>query len=202
MKIKEILCGVIIGSLLTSGIFVVAEEALSVTPNPFKITVNGEAKNIEGYNINGSTYFKLRDIGNEVGFSVDFKEDTIMLDTISQEKSFVGSVDNTTSDDIKVINSNGATYYSINGTLYYWWSHFSSKKMLDNTFVHIVTEKDDGGSRYYNVVLRKIGDDGIKSKDDEILLENIEYLIISDMVCISEDYFNEVILPIDKSLSE
>lgn len=109
MKLKQILCGIIIGSLLTSWVFAVASETLSVVPNPFEIMINGEAKEIEGYNINGNTYFKLRDIGNEVGFSVDFKEGIIMIDSGENIESAISLEDSqynyNTIDNIEYITS-------------------------------------------------------------------------------------------------
>ena len=57
----------------------------AVTANPFPIRVDGAAKSIEGYNINDSTYFKLRDIADAVGgFTVGFVNNTITIST-SQE---------------------------------------------------------------------------------------------------------------------
>ncbi|MDD6484062.1 MAG: hypothetical protein PUF72_05745 [Clostridiales bacterium] len=48
--------------------------------NSFPVKLNGENISMEGYNIDGSTYFKLRDIADAVGgFSVDFHNDTIEL---------------------------------------------------------------------------------------------------------------------------
>lgn len=52
---------------------------MDLNPNTFPIMLNGSNVEIEGYNINGSTYFKLRDIGDKVGFNVDFENDTIMI---------------------------------------------------------------------------------------------------------------------------
>ena len=53
---------------------------LIVNPNAFPITFDGNSVSIEGYNIDGRTYFKLRDISAAVGgFDVDFKDDTITL---------------------------------------------------------------------------------------------------------------------------
>ena len=52
---------------------------MEVNPNPFPITVNGAPVEIEGYNLNDNTYFKLRDIGDKLGFSVDFENDTIVI---------------------------------------------------------------------------------------------------------------------------
>ncbi len=52
----------------------------TATENTFPIQLNGENVNVEGYNIDGSTYFKLRDISDTVGgFNVDFNDSTIQL---------------------------------------------------------------------------------------------------------------------------
>lgn len=52
---------------------------LEVNPNSFPITINGEPVEIEGYNLNDNTYFKLRDIGDKLGFDVGFENDTIVI---------------------------------------------------------------------------------------------------------------------------
>ena len=78
MKKKELFVGIIIGSVLTAtGAFAVQYVA---TDNPFSVQLNGQNVNIQGYNIEGSTYFKLRDIADVVGgFTVGFENDTIVL---------------------------------------------------------------------------------------------------------------------------
>lgn len=53
--------------------------------NPFPIKLDGKDVSIEGYNIDDYTYFKLRDIADAVGgFEVDFKDDTIVLNSKDQ----------------------------------------------------------------------------------------------------------------------
>ena len=42
---------------------VLANEIYNATKNGFKVLVNNSEADIEGYNIDGYTYFKLRDIG-------------------------------------------------------------------------------------------------------------------------------------------
>ena len=54
---------------------------VDLNPNAFPITLNGTPVEIEGYNIDGSTYFKLRDIGEKTGFDVSFENDTIVIKT-------------------------------------------------------------------------------------------------------------------------
>ena len=62
-----------------------------------KLTVNGEAKKVEVYNINGNNYFKLRDIayllaGSEAEFGVEFdnSKKEVYIDTVGEYEA-VGS---------------------------------------------------------------------------------------------------------------
>ncbi len=48
------------------------ETALNVNQSSAPVYVDGEAREMLSYNINGSTYFKIRDISDMVGFSVDW----------------------------------------------------------------------------------------------------------------------------------
>lgn len=77
---KKLISGIVIGAVLGTAVggFAVG----TVVDNRFPIKVNGVEKKIEGYNIDDRTYFKLRDIADAVGgFTVDFKDDTILIDT-------------------------------------------------------------------------------------------------------------------------
>ncbi|MCH5210400.1 MAG: hypothetical protein J1F01_05485 [Oscillospiraceae bacterium] len=78
MKKKELIAGILIGAVVTgTGAFAVQYVA---TDNPFPVKLDGNNVNIQGYNIEGSTYFKLRDVADAVGgFDVDFKDNTIVL---------------------------------------------------------------------------------------------------------------------------
>ena len=75
---KEII-SFVAGAVLfgTAGVFAGQYTAVE---NPFPVQLNGEEVSVEGYNIDGSTYFKLRDIADIVGgFTVDFFNNTIQL---------------------------------------------------------------------------------------------------------------------------
>lgn len=74
---KEVLF-FIAGAAAALGITAFAAQ-VELNPNSFGITLNGTPVEIEGYNIDGNTYFKLRDIGDKVGFDVDFENDTIII---------------------------------------------------------------------------------------------------------------------------
>lgn len=78
---KQFLTGFIAGAV-TFGTLGTLAASIIATPNQFPITFNGNSVSMEGYNIEGSTYFKLRDVANVVGrFNVDFKDNTICLNS-------------------------------------------------------------------------------------------------------------------------
>ena len=80
---KKFICGFLCGAVLCTVIGAFAVN--SIYENPYKITVNGVEKSIQGYNIDDYSYFKLRDIADAVGgFNVGFDNDTIVLSTGEQ----------------------------------------------------------------------------------------------------------------------
>ncbi len=70
MKHKDFLLGIMIGASVCCSLTAIATDQYDIYPNPFKILVDGYEKHIEGYNINGYSYFKLRDIGKHARFNV------------------------------------------------------------------------------------------------------------------------------------
>lgn len=77
-NIKQLFCGIVIGAVAAVSVTALAEYV--IVPNSFPVKVNGQTVQVEGYNINDSTYFKLRDVADAVGgFDVDFVDGTIMV---------------------------------------------------------------------------------------------------------------------------
>ena len=60
----------IVGGELSS-----TEAAINVEQNTAPVYVDGEPKEFLSYNINGNTYFKIRDIADMAGFAVDWDND-------------------------------------------------------------------------------------------------------------------------------
>ena len=76
---KQFITGFVAGAVAFGTIGALA-AGLMANPNPFPVQLNGKDVSIEGYNIEGSTYFKLRDVADAVGgFTVDFKDNIIKL---------------------------------------------------------------------------------------------------------------------------
>lgn len=76
---KNFMLGFISGGIICAAVTGFAVE-YAVAPNPYAVKVNGAETVIEGFNINDSSYFKLRDIADAVGgFRVDFVNNEIAL---------------------------------------------------------------------------------------------------------------------------
>ena len=58
----------LVGGELTPG----TGQSQSATVSDAKVLLNGETLNMTAYEINGNTYFKLRDLGQTLGFGVDW----------------------------------------------------------------------------------------------------------------------------------
>lgn len=85
---KHFIAGFISGAMVFSIAGAAAAGIFTAAPNAYPIKLNGKDIQMEGYEIEDYTYFKLRDISNAVGgFDVDFKDNTILLTTKNGELS-------------------------------------------------------------------------------------------------------------------
>lgn len=76
---NQFITGFLSGALIF-GVVGALAATYTATNNPFPVKLNGNDVQIEGYNIDGSTYFKLRDVADTVGgFDVGFNNNTIQL---------------------------------------------------------------------------------------------------------------------------
>lgn len=108
-KITSNIACFISGVIIASTVGAVA-ASYTATENTFPIKVNGQNVQMEGYNIEGNTYFKLRDIGDKMGFDVGFENNTILIG----ENSTVSN----NSHDIAIDSSPKEFYwYSASGKL-------------------------------------------------------------------------------------
>ena len=79
MKKKDFALGILCGAMLFSGATAVA-AGITAEPTWQNIYVDGEQVSMTAYNIAGSNYVKLRDIGQQVGFNV-YWQDGVQIDT-------------------------------------------------------------------------------------------------------------------------
>lgn len=151
---KKTILSFILGAMLFGSVGVFAGQYV-VNPNRFPITLDGENIEIEGYNINDSTYFKLRDISSIVGgFDVDFQDDTIILNT--NKSNFIESSD-MIYDDMRVYGTstlNIGTYSIIVKEISIAPPHVRGKLYINDVFIEenvCPTTYSDGVFAYYSV---------------------------------------------------
>ena len=100
MKTRKNWAGFAVGLMCGAVIFGGAGYAAGVVATPLsetsqKVTLDGQEVSLEGYNINGNSYFKLRDVGKAVDFGVtwDNATRTVQIDTnsgyVEEQKSSV-----------------------------------------------------------------------------------------------------------------
>lgn len=75
---KQTIVMFILGIMISSTSFVVATNIVT-NPNPFPIIKDGNRVEVQGYNINNSTYLKLRDVASLVDTNVEFKDKKIYI---------------------------------------------------------------------------------------------------------------------------
>ena len=80
-SIGYILCGVLIGGVLLNGDATNAVAGLMAERSSQPIYVDGQKVELEAYNIAGSNYVKLRDIGKAVGFNVSWDGSAVQIDS-------------------------------------------------------------------------------------------------------------------------
>ena len=80
-SIGYILCGVLIGGVLLNGDATNAAAGLMAERSSQPIYVDGQKVELEAYNIAGSNYVKLRDIGKAVGFNVSWDGSAVQIDS-------------------------------------------------------------------------------------------------------------------------
>ena len=58
-------------------------EVKYCSPSDAQIVLNGRSVSLTGYRINGNNYYRLRDVGEALGFGVDFDETTrtVLIDS-------------------------------------------------------------------------------------------------------------------------
>lgn len=83
MKKSSFVAGFVLGGMLFGGVSAIAANGMMATPSSQSLFVDGTKVDTEAYNINGSNYFKLRDVGQAVNFAVEYDEaaNAIKVDT-------------------------------------------------------------------------------------------------------------------------
>jgi hypothetical protein len=189
-RMKKFIIGFIVGALMFSIIPVMAQEGLTVVPNPFPVVIDGVVTEVEGYNINGYTFLKLADFG-KAGLTVKFNETDKQIEISSTEKAIItpepipDKGDDVVSD-VEKFEENGYQAIRKDGVVYYL-----KLSILDKIYPEYNIGYDNG-----NVFLVKYND---KNKDGyTVLLDNIPFKIFEDRTYIEKEFYLNTMLPLIK----
>ncbi len=112
---KKYIAGLITGLIIAVSFTTYAAVQLKVVPNPYPIFINNSKANVQGYNINGSTYLKLSDL-KTAGLDVKFADSKINIASAVTKPNTNGSPSaeqgytNKNIDGFKVFQKDGKEY--------------------------------------------------------------------------------------------
>ena len=98
----------ILAGIAVSGPAAQAAAGLMATPSSQQFYVNEQRVNLEAYEINGSSYVKLRDVGQAVGFGVTYDAATNSV-IISPDQPYAEEVKAPQSKDSTLVNGKSIT---------------------------------------------------------------------------------------------
>jgi len=191
--LKKFIIGFIVGALMFCIIPVMAQEGLTVVPNPFPVLIDGVVTEVEGYNINGYTFLKLADFG-KAGLTVKFNETDKQIEISSTKKAVItpepipDKGDDVVSD-VEKFEENGYQGIRVDGVEYYW-----EKSVWDNLYFKGF---DIGYDKANDTAYLMKYNSSVKSINDyTVLLENIPKIIYEDRIYIERDFYTAKILPL------
>lgn len=102
-----------VGGEMTSS---VSAEIKNVSESDSTIVLDGNTLSLTGYRINGNNYYKIRDVGSTLGFSVDFDPETEIV-LIGSANAGQDDTQDDSKDETPITN---AASYTFNGS---GWGH-------------------------------------------------------------------------------
>ena len=182
--------GFIIGVVLTMAFSVSANvwQTISVQPNSVNIVINGKKIAVDNFLYNDTTYIPIRAVSTALSQDVSYDDKT--------NTAYIGKkgIDKVSTEEFGGRKWNVG--YDENNDKYYEWDTYNHKELLKNSYIMLVYSKQ-GTNESWEIRLYK-GNEVPDIENGTKLKENISYKIINDRIMISEKYFTEEILPLDK----
>ncbi len=186
---KQTVVSFILGGVLFSSAGVFATTQLNIVPNSYPIVVNDENADVEGYNIEGRTYLQLRDITNILGISLDFKNNTIYINTKDSNIS-----------DNKIDNNDPLTKTADGLTIFYYDKNSNRySKTTGTQYIQLVEFLNEYKELGYSVEVENNLGKLINSQKTEPILTNIPIEQIDTFTMIKYDYYINIIIPLINS---
>lgn len=182
---RKFLIGVLVGCLLMMTTPVLADsifQSIDVVLDSVQVQVNGEKLDANTILYNGSTYLPMRKVAEAVGKDVEWDQETMTANIVEKK---VGDI-SMNNDEFVVYNPNTKEVYGEkNGETY-------------RNLKHIINLIEKYPNFYidYNNDTQKLT--LYKSGDTMEFIADISYYLHNSEIFISENYFNNTILPLLK----
>jgi len=145
---KSFLSGIVVGSLIVSSA-VATNAVIQKTTSP--IIVNGEKIEFNAYNIDGYNYFRIKDLGKELNFSVlwDEEKQQVLIDTSKPYEEQVkieeniGEVKEEKTEEVIKITQSDAPFRPLTNQVVEAELYKDGKPTGEKTTVKIVKEKTE-----------------------------------------------------------
>lgn len=192
-RIKDILIGILIGSLLMTATPVLANtilQKIDVVLNGVNVEVNGEYLNANSILYNGSTYLPLRYVAEAVGREVEWNQETMTANIIDKgdndlnevETNIVKDTDMKTSDGIKVKRINGKDYIDLQDSGYKYNDNNNNRISVLTKDMKLIDDFSGEICLFIN---------------NELVLESIEHISLGKFqTYVKVDYYENIILPL------
>lgn len=168
---KKFILGLIFGLLLSSSVVYVG-AAMNIVANPFPVLINGTKTAVEGWNISGSTFLKLRDF-EKANLGVNFNATTKQIE-ITNPPVATGTVTSTPDGITTFLNYSGKQYIG---------AGIIRNKIEEKGY----TLTCNADSTVWQVL-----------KGQTIILDNVQIARIQGVFYIDTNYYINTILPLIK----
>ncbi len=186
-KYKQLILGTVIG-LIFIPITAFATINLNIATNPYPVIVDGIETDVDGYNINGSTYLKLKDF-EKAGLEVKFNSDNKQIEVSTSAGTASGSQAQDNSEpatNSQITSKPTSTPDGITNIDEWEGKYYIGTSYIDNKC------KKTGYSFEFNIKLQKWQ----LLKDDTVILEDVPITMTYSYGSVEYTYYINNIMPI------
>lgn len=224
---KKYFAGLITGIIIAISFTTYATVQLKVIPNPYPVFINNTKANVQGYNINGSTYLKLADL-KATGLNVKFADSKITIASATSKTDPDSNSNNALKntvysyktdrkvDNFPIYQKNGIDYIDFSDISNY----FVAKEFESNDedisegnikFIRYDISTQLSGENTMSISIKKSGLDTINGAPIESIMTILDNLVITDITalrgptlhCVDYESYEKFIQPlINRSLRD
>lgn len=195
-RIRDIFIGVLIGCMIFATP-VLADSVLTkidIVLNGINVQVEGVDVEVDSILYNGTTYLPMRKVAELVGKDIEWKQETRTANIVS----FTNKNDAKDSDVMETTIDNKVVIFNIDDVFNCYAER--NGKIYYHAFNVVGLMNEQGRNGDYGVDINNLHLGNVRyfDKDNNTVIENVEYEMFEDRVFISKDYYENTIFPLIK----